>query len=84
MKDLPTTLTDGLTIVAIPHLKPWYDVVLFNKIRHPDVTSIDQLPEGSILGTSSLRRICSIKKAYGSKFKIENIWGNLNTRLTKL
>ena len=54
MKDLPTTLTEGLSVVAIPELKPRYDVVLFNRARHPDVKSLEELPEGAVVGTSSL------------------------------
>lgn len=84
MKDLPTTLTKGLTVVAIPPLKDWQDVVIFNWSRHPEVKSLKELPEGSIIGSSSLWRIYTLKHLYGEKFKIDNIRGNLNTWLKKL
>lgn len=41
------------------------------------------LPEGSVIGTSSLRRTAQLAKKY-PHLKVENIRGNLNTRLKKL
>ena len=45
--------------------------------------TLQTLPEGSIIGTSSLRRITCLKYRF-PHLKYENIRGNLNTRLTKL
>ena len=67
MKDLPTTLTDGLSVVSIPWLKDWEDVVIFNWSRHPDASTLNDLPSKSIIGTSSLWRICTLKLLYGEK-----------------
>ena len=82
MKDLPTTpYSPLLTIAAIPPLKPREDVVLFKSTS--EYSNLDNLPEGAIIGTSSLRRICTLGIKY-PHLKIENIRGNLNTRLRKL
>lgn len=83
MKDLPTDVTEGLEVVAIPELRPREDIVIFNS-KHAGITSLADLPEGSIIGSSSLRRIHTLNQLYGQKYKIENIRGNLNTRLKKL
>lgn len=45
--------------------------------------SLASLPEGSVIGTSSLRRTAQLAKKY-PHLKVENIRGNLNTRLKKL
>ena len=83
MKDLQTAVTPGLVVEAIPPLKNREDVVLFNS-KH-SVTDIADLPDGSRIGSSSLRRIHTLKDLYGHKdFVIENIRGNLNTRKKKL
>ena len=82
MKDMPTTpYSPLLTIAAIPPLKPREDVVLFKSTS--TYKSLDDLPEGAVIGTSSLRRICTLGIKYPN-LKIENIRGNLNTRLRKL
>ena len=44
---------------------------------------LDTLPEGSVIGTSSLRRSAQLARNM-PKLKVENIRGNLNTRLKKL
>lgn len=45
--------------------------------------TLSTLPEGSIIGTSSLRRTAQLARKY-PHLKVENIRGNLNTRLKKL
>ena len=60
---------------------PRGDVVIFAE-KHAG-KELKDLPEGAIIGTSSLRRITNLKHRF-SHLKFENIRGNLNTRLTKL
>lgn len=48
-----------------------------------DYNSIDQLPSGAIIGTSSIRRISQVK-ALRKDLKIKNMRGNVETRLNKL
>jgi hydroxymethylbilane synthase len=45
--------------------------------------SIETLPKGSIIGTSSLRRVAQLKRKFPS-FEFKDIRGNLQTRLGKL
>lgn len=45
--------------------------------------TLETLPENSVIGTSSLRRTAQLAKKY-PHLKVENIRGNLNTRLRKL
>jgi hydroxymethylbilane synthase len=45
--------------------------------------SLNELPDGFKIGTSSLRRIATIKSKF-PKLELHNIRGNLNTRISKL
>lgn len=60
---------------------PRGDIVLFAE-KHRG-KELKDLSEGSVVGTSSLRRIANLKSRY-PHLKYENIRGNLNTRLVKL
>ncbi|GAB6018805.1 hypothetical protein CHUAL_000466 [Chamberlinius hualienensis] len=81
LKDMPTTLPEGMTIGAILEREDPSDAV----VLHPKFSSrsLSTLPEGSVLGTSSLRRIAQLRKRY-PRLEFENVRGNLNTRLRKL
>ncbi|KAG8190135.1 hypothetical protein JTE90_026703 [Oedothorax gibbosus] len=81
LKDLPTTLPPGMVIGAVCKRENPYDVVVFS----PDYSckSLKDLPEGSTIGTSSLRRIAQLKRNLPN-MKFESVRGNLNTRLRKL
>ncbi|KAK6173080.1 hypothetical protein SNE40_016609 [Patella caerulea] len=81
LKDLPTTLPDGLTIGCVYRRDDPCDAVVMS-FGNRDKTLAD-LPDGSIIGTSSLRRSAQIKRKY-PKLVIQDIRGNLNTRLSKL
>lgn len=54
-------------------------------VLHKDLigSSLDKLPEGSVIGTSSLRRTAQLARKY-PHVRVQNIRGNLNTRLRKL
>ncbi len=78
MKDVPSELQEGLIIGAIPKRESPYDCVVFAKEN-----SLDELPHGAIIGTSSLRR-ASMLKRYRADFQIKFIRGNIDTRLKKL
>ena len=62
LKDMPTRLPDGCVIGAITERHNPSDALLLN-VKHAGLT-IDQLPEGSVIGTSSLRRIAQLKRRY--------------------
>jgi len=78
MKDLPTRLPDGLIIGAICEREEPGDVLISR-----DGLNLDDLPQGARVGTSSLRRRAQLKK-YRPDLKIEDLRGNLNTRMAKL
>jgi len=78
MKDLPTALPAGLTIGAIAERFDPRDVV----VSHKGYTLKD-LPQGARVATSSLRRRAQLLK-YRPDLTIEDVRGNLNTRLRKL
>jgi len=81
LKDLPTTLPEKMVIGAITKREVEGDVAIFRK----DLTqkTLAELPEGSVVGSSSLRRIAQLKNAY-PHLTFKDVRGNLNTRFNKL
>ncbi|CAH1111359.1 unnamed protein product [Psylliodes chrysocephalus] len=82
LKDLPTTLPQGMAIGAVLTREDPRDALVLQKDLERSLT-LSNLPENSIIGTSSLRRAAQLAKKY-PHLKVENIRGNLNTRLKKL
>jgi len=78
MKDVPMNLPEGFALVATGKREDPRDAFVSN---HFD--SLADLPEGSIVGTSSLRRQSQIQARY-PYLKIESLRGNVQTRLRKL
>lgn len=81
VKDLPTTLPAGLELSAIMARGDRADVLVLHK-KHEGKT-LATLPEGSVIGTSALRRMAAIAHAYPS-YSCKDVRGNLQTRLMKL
>lgn len=78
MKDLPAELPDGLVVGAIPEREDPRDCLIsVNRL------TLDQLPSGAVIGTSSLRRSAQLLH-YRSDLEIKWIRGNIDTRLRKL
>jgi hydroxymethylbilane synthase len=81
LKDLPTNLPEGLVLAAITERENPADAVVVNeKFKH---LQIDTLPEGAVVGTSSLRRLAQLRHHY-PHLAFKDVRGNLNTRLAKL
>jgi hydroxymethylbilane synthase len=78
MKDVPVAFPDGFGLHAICERENPYDAFVSNHYE-----SIDALPEGAVVGTSSLRRQCQIRK-HRPDLVIKDLRGNVNTRLAKL
>lgn len=78
MKDMPVELPEGLEIGAVLNREDPRDALVSNQHE-----SLDTLPEGAIVGTSSLRRQCQLK-ARRPDLQIRDLRGNVNTRLDKL
>jgi hydroxymethylbilane synthase len=75
LKDLPVDLPDGLALAAVPERESPFDAVVGKRL--------DELPAGARVGTSSLRRAAQLRRLRPD-LKIEDIRGNLDTRLRKL
>ena len=78
LKDLPTEDHDDLTIAAIPQREDTADAFVSNKF-----SDVDSLPAGATVGTGSVRRAAQILHRRDD-LKIEDIRGNVDTRLKKL
>ena len=81
LKDLPTVLPPGMRVSVIYKRDNPTDALVLNQ-KHIG-KSIHQLPSGSVIGTSSLRRIAQLKRTF-PHLVFKNVRGNLNTRLRKL
>lgn len=81
LKDLPTRLPEGLVLAAITERENPADALVVNE-KHKD-KQIDTLPEGAVIGTSSLRRLAQLRHRY-PHFTFKDVRGNLNTRMAKL
>ena len=79
LKDLPTEKVEGLEFVASPKRGPFRDAFVSYK-----AASLDELPDGSRIGTGSIRRKAQLLNLFGSRFQIVDIRGNVETRLKKL
>jgi hydroxymethylbilane synthase len=78
LKDIPTERPKGLTIAAILKRDSPYDVIITR-----DGSTLESLPAGAVVGTSSLRRKAQLLR-YRRDLQIKPLRGNLDTRLRKL
>ncbi|KAJ2928912.1 hypothetical protein H1R20_g8350, partial [Candolleomyces eurysporus] len=81
LKDVPTTLPEGCALAAILEREDPTDSLVVKSGK--PWKSLDELPEGSVVGTSSVRRVAQLKRKY-PHFKFLDVRGNLTTRLAKL
>lgn len=78
LKDVPMELPNGLTLGAYCERERPTDAFVSNQFA-----SLDDLPHGAKLGTSSLRRQCQIQQ-HRPDLQIISLRGNVGTRLAKL
>ncbi len=78
LKDVPMTLPEGFALTAVMSREDPRDAFVSN-----DYASLDDLPTGAIVGTSSLRREAMLRAHY-LDFDVRPLRGNLDTRLGKL
>ncbi len=78
MKDVPMELPDGFAMCPFGPREDARDA--FVSVRH---AALAGLPPGAVVGTSSLRRECQLRRTYPS-LVIKPLRGNVNTRLAKL
>jgi len=83
LKDVPTKLPKGCKVSAVgPRGSPG-DVVVMRAGRPGGATTLAELPPGSVVGTSSVRRAAMIRRRYPS-LVLADVRGNIGTRLRKL
>ncbi len=78
LKDVPAELPDGLEVTVFPEREDPRDAFISR-----DGKGLDGLPRGSVVGTSSLRRMAQLR-ALRPDLEIRSLRGNLDTRLKKL
>ncbi len=78
MKDVPVEFPEGLHLPVICQREDPRDAFVSN-----NYASLDDLPQGARVGTSSLRRECQLR-ATRPDLTIVSLRGNVNTRLAKL
>src|SRR5690606_2955098 len=97
VKELETALLDGRADLAVHSLKdvpvdmqsPFALSVILDRddprdaFVSNDFASLDELPEGAVVGTSSLRREAQLRERY-PHLQVQPLRGNLDTRLGKL
>ncbi len=78
MKDVPVEFPDGLGLAAVLPREDPRDALISN-----EYSSIEGLPQGARVGTSSLRRQCQLRRIRPD-LEVLDLRGNVNTRLAKL
>ncbi len=78
LKDVPTYIPEGLELIAVTQREDQSDIFLSHKYA-----SFDELPEGAVVGTTSLRRRMQLLQKRPD-LKVKDLRGNVNTRLRKL
>ena len=78
MKDVPSTLDPSLTIACVPQRESVNDVLITN-----DGYSLDSIPSGYVIGSSSLRRAVQISRKRPDII-VKPLRGNIETRINKV
>jgi len=78
MKDMPTQFADGIVVAAVPERAAAGDVLITE-----DGKELDDLREGAVVGTSSLRRTAQLLNARPD-LDVRPLRGNVDTRIEKL
>ncbi|KXJ93428.1 porphobilinogen deaminase [Microdochium bolleyi] len=83
LKDMPTTLPENCVVACITDREDPRDVVVVKKSLEGKYKTLADLPAGSVVGTSSIRRMAQVSRRYPD-LKFMDVRGNLDTRLRKL
>ncbi len=78
LKDVPMELPEGFALACVMEREDPRDALVSNRYA-----SLAELPQGAVVGTSSLRRVVLLR-SLRPDLKIEPLRGNLDTRLRKL
>jgi hydroxymethylbilane synthase len=78
LKDVPMDMPRGFVLAAIMSREDPRDALVSNAFG-----SLGEIPDGSLIGTSSLRREAQLRERF-PKLEVASLRGNVNTRLKKL
>jgi hydroxymethylbilane synthase len=78
LKDLPTADTPGLALACVPARESAFDALVGRT-----AATLDALPPGAVVGTSSIRRVVQVKAARPDLL-VTPLRGNVDTRLRRL
>jgi hydroxymethylbilane synthase len=82
-KDMPTSLPEGCVLACFTEREDPRDIVVVKKGLEDKYKTLADLPEGAVVGTSSVRRMAQIRRRY-PKLRFQDMRGNIDTRLQKL
>ena len=78
LKDVPMDLPEGFVLVAVGERANPFDALVSNRFER-----LEELPEGAVVGTSSLRREAQLRARF-PHLQVKPLRGNVQTRLAKL
>jgi hydroxymethylbilane synthase len=81
LKDVPTEFPPGCELGAVLEREDPTDALVVKEGL--SYTSLDEMPDGSVIGTSSVRRVAQLRRKF-PRLKFADVRGNLGTRLKKL
>lgn len=83
LKDLPTTIPDGLCLAAVTEREDARDAMVLRADYGVELSSLSTLPPEAVIGTSSPRRLAQLKHLCPERV-VKDLRGNVDTRLRKL
>ncbi|KAH9904987.1 porphobilinogen deaminase [Xylariomycetidae sp. FL2044] len=83
LKDMPTSLPAGCVLACVTPREDPRDVVVVKKSLEGRIKTLADLPEGAVVGTSSVRRMAQIRRRY-PHLRFRDMRGNIDTRVRKL
>lgn len=82
LKDMPTALPAGCVLGCITKREDPRDVVVFRAAHGGKYKTLAELPEGAVVGTSSVRRAAQLRRRYPG-LRFQDMRGNIDTRMRK-
>lgn len=83
LKDLPTILPEALALAAVTERQDARDALVLGANEESSNISLETLPRGAVVGTSSPRRLAQLKHLRPD-LSVKDLRGNVDTRLRKL
>ena len=83
LKDMPTQLPNDCILGAVTERNDPRDALVVHPALASSIRTLSDLPKGSVVGTSSLRRVAQLKRHF-PHLAFKDVRGNIGTRLAKL